>query len=238
MNIIYIYYIYINIIYYIYIFINKEKSPAAGHEVTDTRWRTGVRVDPSRGAAGGARWLILAVRTYQTLCSGATGLTCASSMSLCRPKRSCSVLLVLRMERLWDFLFCLAWRAAALLPLSTGISPSKPDANRSEGTKEDEIHSVGKHERRPKRSAVALRPRGDDAGRTGERATITEAFLLPLCCWRKYPSLSWWQKNMRKKANYWFVKKLVLTNQWHITHKYNKYKYIVWSIKCLFFSRA
>lgn len=49
-------------------------------------------------------------------------------MSLCRPERSCSVLLVLRMDRLWDFLFCLAWRAAALLPLSTGIPPFKLDA--------------------------------------------------------------------------------------------------------------
>ncbi|TNN59456.1 hypothetical protein EYF80_030371 [Liparis tanakae] len=112
---------------------------------------------------------------HRTLCSGAPGLTCASSMSLCRPKRSCSVLLVLRIERLWDFLFCLAWRAAALLPLSTGIPPSKPDANRSEGTKEDEIHSVGEHEGRPERSAAALRPRGDDAGRTGEHTRETLA---------------------------------------------------------------
>lgn len=49
-------------------------------------------------------------------------VTCPSSMSLCRPERSCSVLLVRRMDRLWDFLFCFAWRAAALLPLS-GMMP-------------------------------------------------------------------------------------------------------------------
>lgn len=58
-------------------------------------------------------------------------VTCPSSMSLCRPERSCSVLLVLRIDRLWDFLFCLAWRAAALLPLSTGIPPSRPDLHHS-----------------------------------------------------------------------------------------------------------
>lgn len=57
--------------------------------------------------------------------------TCPSSMSLCRPERSCSVLLVLRIDRLWDFLFCLAWRAAALLPLSTGIPSSKLDFHNS-----------------------------------------------------------------------------------------------------------
>lgn len=50
-------------------------------------------------------------------------LTCDSSSSLCGPERSCSVLLVLRMDKLWDFLFCLAWRAAALLAVSTGIAP-------------------------------------------------------------------------------------------------------------------
>jgi len=49
--------------------------------------------------------------------------TCPSSMSLCMPGRSCSVLLVLLMERLCDLRFCLTWRAAALFPLSTGITP-------------------------------------------------------------------------------------------------------------------
>lgn len=58
-------------------------------------------------------------------------LTCPSSMSLCRPERSCSVLLVRRIDRLWDFLFCFCWRAAALLPLSTGIAASKTRCNHS-----------------------------------------------------------------------------------------------------------
>lgn len=49
--------------------------------------------------------------------------TCPSSMSLCMPGLSCSVLLVLLMERLCDLRFCLTWRAAALFPLSTGITP-------------------------------------------------------------------------------------------------------------------
>lgn len=52
-------------------------------------------------------------------------------MSLCRPERSCSVLLVRRIDRLWDFLFCFCWRAAALLPLSTGIAASKTRCNHS-----------------------------------------------------------------------------------------------------------
>lgn len=49
--------------------------------------------------------------------------TWPSSMSLCMPGLSCSVLLVLLMERLCDLRFCLTWRAAALFPLSTGITP-------------------------------------------------------------------------------------------------------------------
>lgn len=49
--------------------------------------------------------------------------TWPSSMSLCMPGLSCSVLFVLLMERLCDLRFCLTWRAAALFPLSTGITP-------------------------------------------------------------------------------------------------------------------
>lgn len=49
-------------------------------------------------------------------------LTCPSSISRGRPSLSCSELLVLRMERLWDLRFCLAWRAAEQLPLSVGIT--------------------------------------------------------------------------------------------------------------------
>lgn len=52
-------------------------------------------------------------------------LTCPSNMSLCSPARSCSELLVLRMERLWDLRFCFAWRADAQLPLSIGITSKK-----------------------------------------------------------------------------------------------------------------
>jgi len=46
-------------------------------------------------------------------------------MSLCSPARSCSELLVLRIERLCDLRFCFAWRADAQLPLSMGITSKK-----------------------------------------------------------------------------------------------------------------
>lgn len=52
-------------------------------------------------------------------------LTCPSNMSLCSPARSCSELLVLRIERLCDLRFCFAWRADAQLPLSIGITSKK-----------------------------------------------------------------------------------------------------------------
>lgn len=55
--------------------------------------------------------------------------TWPSSISLCNPDLSCSELLVLRIERLWDFRFCLAWRAVAQLPLSVGITSKQSLSN-------------------------------------------------------------------------------------------------------------
>lgn len=49
-------------------------------------------------------------------------LTCPSNISLGSPVLSCSELLVLRIERLWDLRFCFAWRAVEQLPLSVGIT--------------------------------------------------------------------------------------------------------------------
>lgn len=57
--------------------------------------------------------------------AAACSLTCPSNMSLCSPARSCSELLVLRIERLCDLRFCFAWRADAQLPLSIGITSKK-----------------------------------------------------------------------------------------------------------------
>ena len=69
-------------------------------------------------------------------------LTCPSNISLCKPVRSCSVLLVRRMDRLWDLRFCLAWREAALLPLSTGIPTHRLPTFLCETVKEEAKYMV------------------------------------------------------------------------------------------------
>lgn len=68
--------------------------------------------------------------------------TCPSNISLCKPVRSCSVLLVRRMDRLWDLRFCLAWREDALLPLSTGIPPHRLPTFLCETVKEEVEYMV------------------------------------------------------------------------------------------------